>query len=60
MATDIDTQAPPIAGKPTKPIKSAKCAQCGERIPLEHLPRRALTGRVLCVDCAFDDIPHTD
>jgi hypothetical protein len=58
----MNTEAPVISARPTKPIKPAfvRCRQCGERIAVEHLPKRDLSAPVLCVDCAFDDMPHTD
>ncbi len=59
----MDTKPPPTSvTRPTKPLRLVlqRCAQCGEIIHIEQLSGRTLRPPVLCVDCAFDDIPHTD
>jgi hypothetical protein len=58
----MDSEPPIRSATPAKPIRAVlvRCRQCGERIAIEELPRRNLAARVLCVDCSFDDIPHTD
>jgi len=41
------------------PLPEPRCSQCGELLARD---RRTwdVAGRAFCVDCAFDDIPHTD
>jgi len=57
LSTEPELEPEPAPAPEPAPLPEPRCSQCGERLARD---RRTWAVRTLCVDCAFDDLPHTD